>query len=66
MATYKVFHSKLPEGIDGETTVTTEGDHKAACELAAAHVASILRHRGIVPGARPEDVLTGVLLVEQD
>lgn len=63
MAVYIVTHPDLPPEIDAPT-VETRGGREAALKLAAAHVAAILRHRGLLMNARPEDVAAGVSVEE--
>lgn len=64
MATYKVSHPELPPEINGETRITTLGPDYAVRDLAAAHVAAILRQRNIRPGVRPQDVISDVSVEE--
>ncbi len=64
MAEYTVSHPELPEGINGVTTVETVAGSEVARELAAAHAAAILRHRNLIPGARPDDVVDDVIIEE--
>ena len=63
MTVYNVTHPDLPPEV-GTPTVETRGGRDAALVMAAAHVAAILRHRGLRMNARPEDVAAGVSIEE--
>ncbi|MFA5712332.1 hypothetical protein [Mycolicibacterium sp.] len=66
MARYTISHPELPQELNGKTLVRTLGGRCAARNLAAAHVAAILRHRGIRPHAEADDVYGAITVTKME
>lgn len=65
MAKYTITHPDLPDELNGTTSVETVAGPEAALDMAAAHVAGILRHRGIRVRVEPEDVRPDITVTEE-